>query len=599
MSWGEYVEIASHVVRGRWFTVFATLMIMSGSGATYIFGLYSEHLRSSLGYDEDAMNRITLFRDFGANLGIFSGLIAELIPTWLVTLIGACMNFGGFFMIWLSVTGTIAKPEVREMCLYIFIGTNSQNFANTAAVVTCVKNFPESRGVVLGLMTGLVGLSGAILSQIYLGMYGNDLNSLILLIGWLPAVVSIVFVLTIRKMKPERQPNELKVFMHFFYVTIALALFLMVVTLLDKYIVVTRAAHAANAFGVTILLFLPLYVIIKEEKALWIIKKQPPAPSPPTETTIEKPQESSAEPSTKPLEKLKGFFRKPERGEDHNILQAILSVDMMLIFIISLCGYGTSLTAMDQFGRLGKALGYNDRLVSSIITLVSIWNYYGRVYSGFVSEMLLIKWKLSRSFMMTVVLFMSCIGMVLVAYPEIPGAYYLASVIIGFSYGAQVPLNLAMISEFFGLKYYSTLFNCATLISPVGSFMLNAKLTKFLYFEEAIEDLEAKGAYNSSVKDPACYGSHCFRVSFSILAVMVFIGALVSLGLAMRTREFYKGDLYKKFRAKHYNRGDTYKMYKGETYVMFRDDPKAKETELAQSSHNGISSESPRDTQHK
>jgi|UniRef100_A0A2N9IXB1 hypothetical protein len=585
MSGGECFQFVSHVVRGRWFTVFASLMIMAGAGATYIYGLYSKLIQSTFGYDAEAMDQITLYRDVGANVAIFSGLIAEVIPTWLVTLIGAGMNFGGYFMIWLSVTGRIAKPEVWQMCLYIAVGTNSQNFANTAALVTCVKNFPESRGVVLGLMKGLVGLSGAILTQIYLGMYENDLTALILLIGWLPAVVSLVFVFTIRTMKPARQPNELRVFLHFFYLTIVLALFLMVVTLLEKYIVVSSAVHAGSAIGVTVLLFLPLYIVIKEEAALWRNKKLPS--NPPTATAIDKPEASSASPTTKSQEKPKGIFNKPERGEDHNILQAILSVDMMFIFIISFCGYGTSLTAMDQFGRIGKALGYNERLVSSIITLVSIWNYYGRVYSGFVSELLLIKWKLPRSYMMTVVLFMSSIGMLLVAFPEIPGSYYLASVVIGFSFGAQVPLNLAMISEFFGLKYFSTLFNCAQLISPLGSYMLNAKLTKYLYSEEAINDLRAKGVDISSVKDPICHGHHCFRLSFSILAVIVFIGGIVSLSLAKRTREFYKGDIYKKFRGKQYNRGDTYKMHKGETYVMFREDSKASETELAQSSHNG------------
>lgn len=42
--------------------------------------------------------------------------------------------------------------KLTEIC----IGASSQTFANTGALVTCVKNFPESRGIVLGLLKGLL-----------------------------------------------------------------------------------------------------------------------------------------------------------------------------------------------------------------------------------------------------------------------------------------------------------------------------------------------------------------------------------------------------------------------------------------------------------
>ncbi|KAH0886330.1 hypothetical protein HID58_062426, partial [Brassica napus] len=473
---GETVRFLIHLFNGRWFMVFASFLIMACAGATYLFGTYSKDIKSTLGYDQTTLNLLGFFKDLGANVGVMSGLIAEVTPTWFVLTVGSAMNFVGYFMIWLTVTGKVAKPKVWQMCLYICIGANSQNFANTGALVTCVKNFPESRGVMLGLLKGYVGLSGAIMTQLYFAIYGNDSKSLILLIAWLPAVVSLVFVYSIREKKVVRQRNELNVFYNFLYLSIFLALFLMAMNIAEKQVHFTKAAYAASATICCVLLFVPLTVAVKQEI---------------------------------------------EVGEDYTILQALLSLDMIILFIATFCGLGSSLTAVDNLGQIGESLGYPNHTVSSFVSLVSIWNYFGRVFSGFVSEYLLAKYKLPRPLMMTFVLLLSCAGHLLIAFP-VPGSVYIASILMGFSFGAQLPLLFAIISELFGLKYYSTL--------------------------EALKQLKARGLTRKDVKDLTCLGSQCYKLPFVILASVTFFGALVSLGLAIRTRKFYKGDIYKKFR---------------------------------------------------
>lgn len=550
---GSPLSFAAQVIRGRWFSLFATFLIMAGAGATYLFGVYSKDIKSTLGYDQTTLNLLGFFKDLGANVGVLSGLLAEVTPTWFVLLVGSAMNFAGYFMIWMTVTGRVAKPKVWQMCLYICIGANSQNFANTGALVTAVKNFPESRGNMLGLLKGFTGLSGAILTQIYSAVYGNDSKALILLIAWLPAALSVVFVYTIREMKLVRQSNENKIFYQFLYVSILLAVFLMVMNVLEKVLVFTPAAYAATATVVCALLFVPLFIAIREESRVWR-RRNEAITAPPPQIAIETPvKEAEPEPKQKSNSNSSWlanvFFNKPERGEDYTIPQALLSTDMLILFIATFCGLGSSLTAVDNLGQIGESLGYPQKTVKTFLSLLSIWNYFGRIFSGFVSESLLAKYKFPRTLMMTLVLFLSSIGLLLIAFP-FPGSLYMASVIIGFSFGAQLPLIFAIISELFGLKYYSTLFNCGQLASPIGSYVLNVRVTGPLYDREALKDLAKKGMTRSSVKELTCIGAHCYRLAFLILAGITFFGALSSLILVVRTREFYKGDIYEKFRGR-------------------------------------------------
>ena len=76
--------------------------------------------------------------------------------------------------------------------------------------------------------------------------------------------------------------------------------------------------------------------------------------------------------------------RGPRRGENFTLLQALMKADFWLMFFSLVLASGSGLTVIDNLGQICQSLGYNNTNI--FVTMVSIFNFLGRVGGGYFSE---------------------------------------------------------------------------------------------------------------------------------------------------------------------------------------------------------------------
>ncbi|XP_057816880.1 uncharacterized protein LOC131030184 isoform X2 [Cryptomeria japonica] len=92
---------------------------------------------------------------------------------------------------------------------------------------------------------------------------------------------------------------------------------------------------------------------------------------------------------------------------------------------------------MDNMGQIEKALGCTPLNISFFVSLISIRNFLGGVIAGFLMQ----KDKFPMPLMLIMKLLIACVEHVVTAF-ALPGSLYVASIVIGLSFGAQWPKSL-------------------------------------------------------------------------------------------------------------------------------------------------------------
>ncbi|XP_027105674.1 protein NUCLEAR FUSION DEFECTIVE 4 [Coffea arabica] len=525
---------------GKWLGFVAAVWVQSISGNNYTFSNYSDALKSLMALTQLQLNNLSVAKDIGKAFGILAGIASDRLPTPIILLIGCVEGFVGYGVQWLVVSRRIQPLPYWAMCVFLCMGGNSTTWMNTAILVTCMRNFRKNRGPVSGIMKGYVGLSTAIFTDICSALFSDDPASFLLMLTVVPFVVCLTAIAFLREIPPSSTASEEKEETKYFGIINVIAV-VIAVYLLAFDVSGIHGRLFSQIFAAVLLVLLasplavPIYLVLKDlarspaSEELDVEGNAAREPLLLAEETVgvvvveEEEKKKAGERGAAVVEGKK----KPAIGEDHTIWEALKTVEFGILFVSFLCGVGTGLAVMNNMGQMGLALGYVD--VSIFVSLTSIWGFFGRILSGWVSEHFIRKAGTPRPIWNAASQILMAVGYVFMAM-ALPGSLYIGSVVVGICYGVRLAVTVPTASELFGLKYYGLIYNILILNLPLGSFLFSGLLAGLLYDSQATP---TAGGGNT------CMGAHCYRLVFVVMAIACVVGFGLDVLLAIKTKALY------------------------------------------------------------
>ncbi|CAL9202960.1 protein NUCLEAR FUSION DEFECTIVE 4 [Musa acuminata AAA Group] len=572
----------------RWLVFVAAMWMQSWAGIGYLFGSISPVIKSSMGYNQRQIASLGVAKDLGDSVGFLAGTLCEILPLWAALLIGALQNLIGYGLVWLVVTRQVPVLPLWVMCILIFVGNNGETYFNTAALVSCVQNFPKSRGPVVGILKGFAGLSGAILTQLYAMIHIPNHAALIFMVAVGPTMVVMALMFIVRPVGGHRQvrPSDDYSFSFIYSVCLILAAYLLGVMLLEDLIDLSRTVITTFTLILILILLVPIAIPVlltsssSEDPAATResllpentkgggggVGSQEQAEVILSEVEDEKPKEVDSLPELerqKRIAQLQARLfqaaaegavrvrrkRGPRRGEDFTLLQALIKADFWLLFFSLLLGSGSGLTVIDNLGQMSQSLGYEDTHI--FVSMISIWNFLGRIGGGYVSEIIVRNRAYPRPVALAVAQVLMALGHFCFAMAW-PRAMYIGTLLIGLGYGAHWSIVPAAASELFGLKNFGALYNFLTVANPAGSLVFSGLIVSGMYDHEA--EKQARNRHSSSAflfgrmldaasfseeKTLQCEGAICFFLSSLLMSGLCVVAVILSMILVHRTKVVY------------------------------------------------------------
>ncbi|XP_047182747.1 protein NUCLEAR FUSION DEFECTIVE 4-like [Vigna umbellata] len=544
--------------RPPWVGLAAAVWVQIAAGNTPTFPLYSHSLKSVLGFDQRHVTLLGVAVDVGENLSLLPGIACNKFPPWLILLVGSLSAFLGYGVVYLAVSQTLPSLHFLLLWFCLLIAANSTAWFTTTVLVTNMRNFPASRGSVAGVLKGYGGLSAAVLTEIYSILLRNSSSKYLLFLAIGIPVIGLSMMFLVRPCTPATGDDPAEPY-HFQFVQVSsviMGVYLLVSTILGNVYTFSDAVSYALVTVMVLLLMAPLAVPLK--MTLFPrngTKSEQQVGS--SEFLIQGKEESAAPLLASSSAGALGSFndqddlpevaellalgegavkqkkRRPKRGEDFKLTEAIVKADFWLLFLVYFVGVGTGVTVLNNLAQIGIARGEED--TTTLLSIFSFCNFLGRLGGGVVSEHFVRKKSLPRTVWMLCTQIIMLIVYLLFAY-AISGTLYPAVAFLGVCYGVQLSVIIPTVSEVFGLKHYGVLSSVIGLGNPFGAVLFSVLLAGNIYDSEAAKQ-HGIDLIDSGV---SCLGPNCFKLTFLILAGVCAVGIILCVIVTMRIKPVYR-----------------------------------------------------------
>ena len=206
---------------GRWLCLSAAIVAtFAGTGVGYAWGVFSPELKAKLGLTQSQLMIVANAPTYCVSLPPMA-FIPGLIYDWggdrrgaAISMIVAAVGLGGgYLLMYATAEELLPLPHflhihptswsVGLLSIGNVMAGYGASFSTVACMVVIVKNFPQQRGTIVGIVKCITGLSGGMYAQIYTGFLAPNTLSFVLM----AAVSNLVLNFSTAFFLPVVAPN--------------------------------------------------------------------------------------------------------------------------------------------------------------------------------------------------------------------------------------------------------------------------------------------------------------------------------------------------------------------------------------------------------